>query len=68
MFAISFFRKRFNSPGRFWSFAAKNFYAAYFLQATVIVTISALVLYQVNLESLVRFGLVRSSVLAFPFG
>ena len=57
MFAVSFFRKRFNSPGRLWSFAAKNFYAAYFLQATVIVTFSALLLYQVHLESLLKFAL-----------
>jgi len=63
MFAISFFRKRFNSPGRFWSLAAKNFYAAYLLQATVIVTFSALVLYQVHLESLLKFALAAVMIL-----
>ena len=50
MFAISFFRKRFNSPGRLRGFAAKNFYAAYFLQATVIVTFSALILYPIHIR------------------
>jgi Acyltransferase family len=63
MFAISFFRKRFNSPGRLWGFAAKNFYAAYFLQATVIVTITALVLYPVHTESLLKFGLAAFMIL-----
>jgi glucans biosynthesis protein C len=57
MFAISFFRKRFNSPGRLWGFAAKNFYAAYFMQAIVIVTITALALYPVHVESLLKFGM-----------
>jgi hypothetical protein len=63
MFAISFFRKRFNTPGRLWNFAAKNFYAAYFLQATVIVTITAFLLYQVHLESLLKFGLAAVIIL-----
>jgi len=63
MFAISFFRKRFNSPGRFWSLAAKNFYAAYLMQATVIVTFSALLLYQVHLESLLKFALAAVMIL-----
>jgi len=68
MFAISFFRKRFNSPGRLWSFAAKNFYAAYFLQATVIVTCSALVLYQVHIESLLKFGLAAVIIVPSTWG
>jgi glucan biosynthesis protein C len=63
MFAISLFRKRFNSPGRLWRFAAKNFYAAYFLQATVIVTITAIVLYPVHIESLLKFGLAAAIIL-----
>jgi hypothetical protein len=50
MFAITFFRKHLNSQGRLWSFAAKNFYGAYIVQAPAIVTISALVLYGVSLE------------------
>jgi glucan biosynthesis protein C len=68
MFAISFFRKRFNSPGRLWSFAAKNFYAAYFLQATVIVTFSALILYQVHIESLLKFGLAAVMIVPSTWG
>lgn len=68
MFAISFFRKRFNSPGRLWSFATKNFYAAYFLQATVIVMFSALVLYQVQLESLLKFGLAAVMIVPSTWG
>ena len=57
MFAIAFFRRHLNTPGRLWSFAAKNFYGAYILQATVIVMVSAFVLYQVQLESLLKFAL-----------
>jgi hypothetical protein len=68
MFAISFFRKRYNTPGRLWNLAAKNFYGAFILQATVIVTISALVLYQVNLESLLKFGLAAAIVLPLTWG
>lgn len=64
MFAISFFRKRFNSPGRLWSFAAKNFYAAYVLQVTVIVTVSVLLLYQIRLESMLKFAV--ASVIVLP--
>jgi glucan biosynthesis protein C len=63
MFAIAFFRKRFNSQGRLWGFAAKNFYAAYFLQATIIVTFSALILYPIHIESLLKFGLAATMIL-----
>jgi glucan biosynthesis protein C len=68
MFAISFFRGRFNSPGRFWGFAAKNFYAAYFLQATVIVTFSALILYQLHTESLLKFALAAVMIVPSTWG
>jgi hypothetical protein len=68
MFAVSFFRRHLNSPGRLWSVAAKNFYGAYIFQATVIVTISALVLYQVQLESLVKFGLAAAIILPVTWG
>lgn len=68
MFAISFFRRRFNSPGRLWGFAAKNFYAAYFLQATVIVTFSALILYPVHIESLLKFALAAVMIVPSTWG
>ena len=68
MFAISFFRRHLNSSGRLWSFAAKNFYGAYILQATAIVTISALVLYQVQLESLLKFALAAVMILPLTWG
>jgi len=67
MFAISFFRKRFNAPGRLWNFAAKNFYAAYVLQATVIVSVTALLLYQVHLESLLMFALSATIILSLTW-
>jgi len=68
MFAVSFFRKRFNSPGRLWAFAAKNFYAAYFLQATVIVTFSALMLYPLHIESLLKFALAAAMIVPSTWG
>ncbi len=68
MFAISYFRKNFNSPGRLWSFAAKNFYGAYVLQAPVIVTITALLLYDVHIESLLEFALAAAMILPLTWG
>jgi acyltransferase-like protein len=57
MFAIAYFRRNFNHPGRLWSFASKNFYAVFILQAPVIVTVAAVVLSPVHIESLLKFGL-----------
>jgi glucans biosynthesis protein C len=57
MFAIAYFRRHFDSSGRLWSFASKNFYAAFILQAPVIVTVAAILLSPVHTESLVKFGL-----------
>jgi glucans biosynthesis protein C len=57
MFVVSFFRGHFNSPGRFWKFSSQNFYAAYILQATVIVMVAAVVLSSIHIESLLKFGL-----------
>jgi glucans biosynthesis protein C len=57
MFAIAYFRRHFDHPGKLWSFASKNFYAAFILQATVIVTVAAVVLSPVHIESLLKFGL-----------
>jgi acyltransferase-like protein len=67
MFAISFFRRRFNSPGRLWGFT-RNFYAAYFLQATVIVTFSALILYPLHIESLLKFALAAVLIVPSTWG
>ena len=63
MFAIMFFRSRFNSPGRLWKFCKENFYAAYMLQAPVIVTIAVVVLSSVHIESLLKFGLAAAIIL-----
>lgn len=68
MFAILFFRNHFNHKGRLWRFLAQNFYAAYILQATVIVTITAVLLSSVSLESLVKFGLAALIVLPATWG
>jgi glucans biosynthesis protein C len=57
MFAIAYFRRHFDYPGKLWRFASKNFYAAFILQAPVIVTVAAVVLSPVNIESLLKFGL-----------
>jgi hypothetical protein len=63
MFAIALFRRRFNSPGRLWKFFSQHFYTAYILQATVIVTITAVVLSSIHVESLLKFGLAAVIVL-----
>ncbi len=64
MFVIAFFRSHFISPGRLWNFASKNFYGAYILQAPVIVTIAAIVLSSIHMESLLKFAL--ASVIILP--
>jgi len=64
MFAIAFFRRYFNSDGRFWKFFSQHFYTAYIIQATIIVTIAAVVLSSVHIESLLKFGL--ASVIILP--
>jgi glucan biosynthesis protein C len=57
MFAIAYFRHQFDHPGKLWSFSSKNFYAAFILQAPVIVTVAAVFLSSVHIESLLKFGL-----------
>lgn len=68
MFAVTFFRKHLNSRGRLWSFASRNFYGAYIFQAPAIVTVAALILYQVSLESLVKFALAAVLILPLTWG
>ena len=68
MFAVAWFRKHLNSRGRLWSFSAKNFYGAYIFQAPAIVAVSALILYQVSLESLLKFGLASLMILPLAWG
>jgi hypothetical protein len=63
MFAISYFRRHFDHPGRLWSFASKNFYAAFILQAPVIVMVAAVLLSPVHIESLLKFGLAAVIIL-----
>ena len=63
MFAVAFFRSHFNSPGRLWNFFSKHFYTAYILQAPVIVTVTAVALSSVHIESLLKFGLAAVIVL-----
>ena len=55
MFWIGFFRKHFNSRGRLWKFLSQNFYAAYIIQAPVIVFVTAILLYNIRLESILNF-------------
>ena len=68
MFAISFFRSHFNSPGKFWKISSQNFYAAYILQPLVIVIVTALLLSSVNLDSLLKFGLAIVIILPLTWG
>jgi hypothetical protein len=64
MFAIAFFCSHFNSSGKLWKFFSQHFYTAYILQASIIVTIAAVVLSSIHIESLLKFGL--ASVIIVP--
>jgi glucans biosynthesis protein C len=68
MFAISYFRTHFNTPGRLWKFSSQNFYAAYILQATVIVTVAAILLSSIHIESLLKFGIASLIILPVTWG
>jgi hypothetical protein len=68
MFAISYFRRHFNTLGRLWKFSSQNFYTAYILQATVIVTVAAVLLSSIPLESLLKFGLAALIILPLTWG
>ena len=63
MFAIAFFRRYFNSAGRLWKFFSQHFYTAYILQATIIVTVAAVILSPIHIESLLKFGLASLIIL-----
>ncbi|MHB8565715.1 MAG: acyltransferase family protein [Nitrososphaerales archaeon] len=63
MFAVSFFRSHFNTSGRLWKFSSRHFYTAYILQAPIIVTIAAVVLSSIHIESLLKFGLAAVIIL-----
>ena len=68
MFAISFFRSRFDSPGRLWKIFSQDFYAAFILQALVIVIVAAVLLSSVSLGSLPKFGLAAAIILPLTWG
>ena len=63
MFAISFFRNHFDSPGRLWKLFSQDFYAAFILQALVIVLVATVLLSSVSLDSLPKFGLAAVIIL-----
>lgn len=64
MFAVGLFRKHFRKRGRLWSFLLRNSYAAYVMQAPVIVVVGAFLLQPVHLESLLKCML--AAVIAVP--
>jgi len=64
MLVVTIFRHYFNSAGKFWKLFSQNFYTAYILQATIIVTITAVVLAPIHIASLLKFGL--ASVIILP--
>jgi len=68
MFAISFFRRHFNSPGRFWKLFSQDFYAAFILQALTIVIVASILLSTINLDSLPKFGLAALIILPLTWG
>ena len=68
MFAIFFFRRYFNSAGRFWKFFSQHFYTAFIIQATIIVSITAVVLSPIHIASLLKFGLASVIILPLIWG
>jgi hypothetical protein len=64
MFAIALFRRHFNSPGKVWKFLSRHFYTAFILQAPIIVTITAVLLSSIHIESLLKF--VLAAVIVLP--
>ena len=63
MIVVAYFRNHFNHGGRSWKFASQNFYAAYILQAPILVFV-AVMLSPVHIESLLKFLL--ATVIAVP--
>lgn len=63
MFVIGLFRKHFNSAGGLYGLT-KDFYAAYVIQATVIVAITVFLLAPIQIESLLKFAM--ASVIIVP--
>ena len=68
MFAISFFRRHFDSPGKLWKLFSQDFYAAFILQALVIVLVAAVLLSSLNLDSLPKFALAAVVILPLTWG
>ena len=64
MFAVGLFRQHFRERGKLWSFLSRNSYAAYVMQAPVIVVVGAFLLQPVHLESLLKFML--AAVIVVP--
>jgi hypothetical protein len=64
MFVIAFFRRYFNSAGKLWKFFSRHFYTIFILQAPVIVTITAVGLSPIHIESLLKF--VLAAVIVLP--
>jgi len=63
MFVIAYFGRHFDHPGKLWNFSSKNFYGAFIFQAPVIVTVAAVLLSSVHIESLLKFGLAAIIIL-----
>ncbi|HUK38649.1 MAG TPA: acyltransferase family protein [Methanomicrobiales archaeon] len=63
MAVVAYFRSHFNHGGRVWKWASQYFYAAYILQAPILVFV-AVMLSPVHIESLLKFLL--AAVIAVP--
>lgn len=61
---IGHFRKHYNSRGKCWDYPSKHFYTVDFIQAPVLVAVSAIILSPIRLESMVNFLLV--AVISVP--
>jgi hypothetical protein len=68
MFAISFFRSHFNSPGKLWKLSSQDSYTAFIIQPLVIVLVTAGPLSSVNLDSLLKFGIAIVIILPLTWG
>ena len=57
MFAVGYFRRRFNTRGKYWEYTSQHFYTVYVIQTVVIVGIGTVLLQPLHLESLLKFSL-----------
>ncbi len=64
MLIIAFFRHYFNSAGKLWKYLSEHSYTVYIIQPPTIVTVSTIILFSVQIESLLKFFL--AAIITIP--